>query len=321
MEGSVLCLEGSSNDTLTFVSSLVGPWRTGKLLGRQILVSDEAHEILSRKFKKVAFLSCKYNHPITLGALTLELLPSGEAPGSSFLLIRKNDRSLLYVSHWNPDTHRAIRAAKARPTNRLVVNLESGKKSTGGGAAAIRSEIERLEKTLRLVHENQERLGIIIEPSRDLHRVLAALPPHPIALYADEKTLEFASACAVSFAESHRPFRELFKGMRPLAEFKEGPGIALVSKHSKPQELPNTPWALITSHKDGDAPTQVTISERFCIAHIPGPSDILKLASETGASEVVLVNTGVAAESCVAYLTQHGMSASLLSAPQTTPLF
>jgi hypothetical protein len=321
VEGSILCLEGSSNETLTFVSSPVAPWRTGKLAGRQILVSDEAHEILSRKFKKVAFLSCKYNHPITLGALTLELLPSGEAPGSSFLLIRKNERSLLYVSHWNPDTHPAIRAAKARPTNRLVVHLESGKKSTGGGAAAIRSEIERLATLLRTVHEKQTGLGIFLEPTRDLHRVLAALPPSPIKIFGDDKVLEFANACAVSFAESHRPFREIFKNMRPLSEFEGGPGIVIVSKHSKPQTLPDIPWALITSHKEGDAPAQVTISERFCIAHIPGPSDILKLASETGASEVVLVNTGAAAEACVAYLMQHGVSASLLSAPQTTPLF
>jgi hypothetical protein len=199
--------------------------------------------------------------------------------------------------------------------------LESGKKSTGGGAAAIRSEIERLENFLNTVHETQTGLGVFLEPSRDLHRVLAALPQAPVKLYGDEKTLEFASACAVSFAESHRPFRDLFKNMRPLSEFEGGASIAIVSKHSKPQTLPNIPWALITSHKEGDAPDQVTISERFCIAHIPGPNDILKLASETGASEVVLVNTGAAAEACVAYLTQHGVSASLLSAPQTTPLF
>lgn len=321
VEGSVLCLEGISNESLTFISSPVNPWRNEKLSGRQILVSDEAHELLSQKFKKVAFLSCKYNHPITLGALTLELSPSGEAPGSSFLHIRKNDRSLLYVSHWNPDTHPAIRSAIPRKANRLLVNLESGKKPSAGGAAAIRNETERLQKTLANVPAEQKCLGVLLEPSRDLHRVLSALPPGVPCLYGDDKIIEFAQACATSFSESHKPFREQLKSIKPLSAFSDGCAVVLVCKHQTPKKLPNIPWVLITSHKDGDAPAGVTISERFCIAHIPGPSDILRLVSETGASDVVLVNTGAAAAACVAYLTQHGVSASLLSAPQTTPLF
>ncbi len=321
MEGSVLCLEGSSPDSLNFISSPVGPWRTGRMQGRQVLVSDEAHEILSKKFKKVAFLSCKYNHPITLGALNLELLPSGEAPGSSFLLIKKNENSLLYVSHWNPDSHPAIRSAKVRAVNRLVVNLESGKQSSSGGAGAVRQETEKLQKTLQNTLESGSPLGVFLEPTRDLHRVLTALPRGAVPLFGDEKTLEFAAACASSLAESHRPFREQFKNMKPLGEYAEGPGILFVNKHGTHKNLPNVNWILITSHKSAPNPGHVTISERFCIAHIPGPNDILKLASETGASEVILVNTGAAAEVCVSYLKQHGVAAHLLNAPQTTPLF
>ncbi len=321
MEGSVLCLEGSSNDTLNFISSPVTPWRNGKLPGRQVLVSDEAHELLATKFKKSAFLSCKYNHPINLGALSLELLPSGEAPGSSFLLIRKNDRSLLYVSHWNPDTHPAIRAAKIRPTNRILVNLEIGKKPSTGGAHLVRHEIDRLELALKTSYNDQKIIGICLEPPRDLHRVLATIPSETVNIFGDESVLEYASACAHSFSESHKPFRERLKKIVPLSELKNQTGIVLISKNHLPKKIPDIPWMLITSHKESEAPAQVPVLERFCIAHIPGPSDILKLVSETGASEVVLVNTGPAAEACVAYLRQHGVGSSLLSAPQTTPLF
>jgi hypothetical protein len=125
VEGTTLCLEGSSLESLSFLSSPVQPWQSGKLSGRQVLVSDDAHEILSKKFPKIAFLSCKYLHPITLGSLTLELLPSGEAPGSSFLLIRKGERSLLYVSHWNPEAHPSIRKPVLRSANRLLIRIES----------------------------------------------------------------------------------------------------------------------------------------------------------------------------------------------------
>jgi hypothetical protein len=323
VEGTTLCLEGSSLESLSFLSSPVQPWQSGKLGGRQVLVSDDAHEILVKKFPKIAFLSCKYLHPITLGSLTLELLPSGEAPGSSFLLIRKGDRSLLYVSHWNPEAHPAIRKPVLRSANRLLIRIESGEEGRGGAHHHVRHELERLGSFARQILDDQKCFGLIVKPARDLHRVLSTLPPD-VAIFADAPTLEYAAACSQSVSDLPTILRERMKNIASIDKTPpKSAAIFLISTQTNLKSRPEAIWALGTSRKtQRQTPaTDTTIIERFQIAHTPSHSDILRLVSETGADEVVLVDTGEAAENCLSYLNEHRIRATLLSAPKTTPLF
>jgi hypothetical protein len=289
VEGNTLCLEGVSLESLLFLSSPVLPWRTGKLSGRQVLVSDDAYEVLSKKFPKTPFLCCKYLHPITVGSLSLELLPSGEAPGSSFLLIKKAERSLMYVSRWNPEPHPSIRKAVIRPANRLLVNIENDDDHKVSPQNHVRHELERMNNFARQTLAEGKSLGLFFDPPRDLHRILTSLPEE-FPIFADQKTLEFATLCAQSPSDLHRPLRERLKQFSPLAAAHATPAIFLVSTYGQHKKMPSATWVLGCSRREQrqGIVAPVNFGEHFQIAHTPSHNDILKLVSETKAEGVNL---------------------------------
>ena len=125
IEHAILALDAQTSGHINFLSSVGPSYCGGKMSGKQILVSHEAHRILAQKFPKAAFLPCSYFRPIVLGNLQVELIPSGHSPGSSFLRVEKKNDSLLYAAHWSKRTSSTLRRAAFRQAETLLLKLQS----------------------------------------------------------------------------------------------------------------------------------------------------------------------------------------------------
>ena len=95
LSGSILWLDSHHIGDLSFLSSPSESYRYG---GPQFLATRETIRILRMDRKKQSnALVCQYHHPISLGRLKIELLPSGEGLGSALLHIETGKSKILYA--------------------------------------------------------------------------------------------------------------------------------------------------------------------------------------------------------------------------------
>lgn len=69
---------------------------------RRILATDKTVRILTRGTGKIEALTSPYRRPFQLGALELELHPSGHVLGAAQLLVQRDGRRIVYTSDVNP---------------------------------------------------------------------------------------------------------------------------------------------------------------------------------------------------------------------------
>ena len=94
LDGSILWFDARLTQDLSFLSS---PHLVDAALPSQILTSQESALILEALYRKPDGLVGRFNHPIRIGQLSLELIPSGVGLAGANLLIETGKQKVLYA--------------------------------------------------------------------------------------------------------------------------------------------------------------------------------------------------------------------------------
>jgi hypothetical protein len=323
VEASILGLEQQSNENLNFFSSCALAVETKRPHGKQVLLSNEAHRLLSWKFPKTPFLVCKYFHPLSLGNITVELLPSGESQGSSFLLIRKGDRSILYASRWSLENCAYLRSAALRKVDKVLFRFE---KPFSHATLTTRHELERLDAVVAQHFANAKSVAFVADPIRDAPRLMPLLLQWRDRVFIDENIAPYLASLAETLPLGARiePFPVWKQSARKIP--REGTILALFTPqgYRKRESQLAGEFELVTTIANFNltAPSEtVSQAQAFQVAPQPNLADALRVMKETEANEAFILNNGPAAAQCAQSLRSHGIRVSLLSEPQTSTLF
>lgn len=341
IEHAILALDAQKSGHINFVSSAGPAFCSGKLTGKQILVSHEAHRILVQKFPKSAFLPCSYFRPIVLGNLNVELIPSGESPGSSFLRIEKKKDSLLYASHWSKRTTPALRRAAFRPAETLLLKLKNDPSALF--ATSVRRELERLTEFCAKLLRAGERVVVVADACGAAHHILGALTEQRLPVCPDKNLIPLMNAeeSPVQSTQAHlvqqkpTPLQagegtRWNQGAKTL--WVENPAhqpcVILLSKEHllarRQRSLPNGIWVwtgLMDQHAADRCPwlAHLNFAEHFALNFAPDLSEIDDLVSEVHPRQVLVCGEG--SHTCVHHLTRRGIDAQVFAPPRLETLF
>ncbi len=67
----------------------------------KVIATPETIRLLDKKIKKSVALACPYKRPFTIGNVQVELIPSGYIPGSSQIVVNKDDDTIIYTGEIN----------------------------------------------------------------------------------------------------------------------------------------------------------------------------------------------------------------------------
>ena len=91
---TLLWLDAKQGKELSFLSRCQAQ---PKKITSKIIATEETIHLIRSFQSEVSSLSCQYQRPFSIGALSLELLPTGGPFGSAALLLQQKASSLLYV--------------------------------------------------------------------------------------------------------------------------------------------------------------------------------------------------------------------------------
>lgn len=323
VEHSLLSLEGQSQAHLNFLSSVGPSYCYGKLTGRQVLISDEAHRIIIGKFPRASFLVCQYFRPINLGNLTIELLPSGACPGSSFLRIEKRNDSLLFASHWSRKVSASLRKAVYKKANTLLISLQADPATIL--STTSRRETERFLEFARKIYQAGETVVAVVDAFGEAQDLASRLYEEGLPVYYDAKLLALMKIIHDSVAPAYAPGWLKSTRGRPLEGTSKG--VVLVSKQhllSRPaRSLPSGIWVWIgpdlEAHQHSPALGKLSFSDVFYVQTAPDMAEIYELVTEVTPSQVLVYGEG--AEKCAHHLHGKGVRAEVFSPPKIDTLF
>lgn len=337
VEHAILSLDGKNQSHINFLSSAIPTLFSGKTGGKQLLVSHEAHRILAGKLPKAAFLPCSYFRPIVIGNLQVELLPSGQSPGSSFLRIEKKNDSLLYASNWSNRPTSLLRRAAFRPATTLLLQLHADPSALF--ATSVRREMERLGEFCSKLIRAGERVVVVADAAGTAHHIAAlltelrlpvAIDKHlQILMEADNEpqtaiaTPHFASSLSGSSSTS---WNHGAKTMWVDVNSNQ-PCVLLLAKEylttRKQRSLPQGIWVWtgldLHAHSRCTWLNHLNFSEHFALQFSPDLSEIEELTRETCPKQVLVCGEG--AQTCVHHLTRRGIDAQVFAPPRLETLF
>ncbi|MEN9826344.1 MAG: Metallo-beta-lactamase superfamily domain [Pseudomonadota bacterium] len=342
IEHAILALDAQASGHINFLSSVGPSYCGGKMSGKQILVSHEAHRILAQKFPKAAFLPCSYFRPIVLGNLQVELIPSGHSPGSSFLRIEKKNDSLLYAAHWSKRTSSTLRRAAFRQAETLLLKLQSDPAALF--ATSVRRELDRLGEFCSKLLRAGERVVLVTDACGAAHHILGMLTEQRIPVYPDKhlQTLLQTESENPNFSiatptphntASHNKTSENTRWNNGAStQWVENPAqqpcVILVSKEHllarRQRTLPQGIWVW-TGLQDHFVATQcpwlahVNFADQFATHFAPDMSEIEDLVEEVRPKQVLICGEG--SQTCVHHLTRRGIDAQVFAPPRLETLF
>ncbi len=323
VEHSVLSLEAQSSECTNFISSAGPAYISGKLFGKQVLVSDESYRLLSPRFPKTAFLPCQYFRPIVLGNIQLELLPSGESPGASFLRIQKKDDSLFYASHWSRQNSAALRRSVFKTSKTLMVRLH--KDPNAVFSVTARRETERFLDFSRKIINASENLVAVVNTFGEAQNLSYHLDNLKIPYSFDSKL----HAVMKSFQET-LPAAQCPSWLKEVNRYNAespSPSVILVSKQhllqSRPKSLPDGIWVWIglDSEEQLRHPwlSCIAFTDTFLLQDNPDITDLLDMIKEVNPQQILLFGEG--AQNCATVLARQGLHAECFSPPRLQTLF
>jgi hypothetical protein len=331
LEHAILALDAKSAGHINFISSVGPSYCTGKLGGKQILVSHEAHRILAHKFPKAAFLPCSYYRPIVLGNLHVELMPSGSSLGSSFLRIEKKSDSLLYASHWSKRSTPALRRAAFKQANTLLLKLQSDPSALF--ATSVRRELERLGEFCGKLIRAGERVVIVADVCGTAHHIVGMLTELRLPICLDKHLQLLMNTDSESSQSNQRIQSEAPRwdqGARtvwvdqPTAQAC----VMLISKEHvlarRQKSLPQGIWVwtgLLDQHLAAQCPWlgHLNFADSFAIHSAPDLSEIEDMLTEVRPKQVLVCGEG--SQTCVHHLTRQGIDAQVFAPPRLETLF
>lgn len=323
VEHSLLSLEGESATHLNFLSSVGPAYCYGKLPGRQILISDEAHRIVAGKFPKASFLVCQYFRPINLGNLTLELLPSGACPGASFLRIEKKNDSLLFASHWSRKVSASLRKAVFKKANTLLIKLQNDPATVL--ATNARRETERFLEFAQKIFHAGETLVAVVDSFGEAQDLASRLYEEGLPVFYDAKLATLMKLIHDSVAPAYAP--AWLKGIRSKLPEGNTRGVVFVSKQHlvsrTTRSLPSGIWVWMGSdfeqYQHTPAVSKLSFSDIFYVQTAPDMAEIFELVTEVSPSQVLVYGDG--AQKCAHHLHGKGVRAEVFAPPKVDTLF
>lgn len=324
VEHSILNLEGESPLHLNFISSAAPVYGQKKLHGKQLLVSEECYRILVKRFPKAPFLVCQYFRPITLGHVTVELLPSGRCPGSSFLRIEKRGESIFYASHWSRRASTAVRKAAFKKANTLLLKLQADPLNIM--ATNSKRETDRFLEYAEKITGAGESLVAVVDAFGEAQDLACRLFESRIRVSCDPKTYGLMKTINECLPPMNSPswfnsLRKATPGPAPM------PGVILVSKeyllHQRMKVLPKGIWVWIGLDKPALAPvpwlSHISFGDTFLIQNSPDIAEISDLIREVSPQHILMFGEG--AKNCVHHFVKQGMHAELFAPPKVETLF
>ena len=323
VEHSIVTLDGDSAAHINFLSSAGPAYCNSKISGKQILVSEEAYRILATKFPKASFLPCQYFRPIVLGNIQVELLPSGESPGSSFLRIEKKKESLFYASHWSRQSSSAVRKAVFKPSTTLLLRLQSDPFHIF--STNSRREIERLIEFAQKIIRAGENLVVVVDAFGEAQNLASRLHEALLLISCDAKLYQVMKMIHDSVPPTQVP--PWMKALKKYAAENVQPSVVFVSKQhlmqQRPRTLPKGIWVWVGLDVEVQARNpwlaNITFADSFAIQNKPDMSEIYELVNEVKPSHVLIFGEG--APNCVHQLARHGIPAEFFAPPKVETLF
>lgn len=322
-EHGVISLDASSSVHVNFVSSAELALFGQKPTCRQLLVSEETHRMLAARFPKTNFLPCPFFRPIVLGNLSVELLPSGAGPGSSFLKLSKSSDSLFYAHAWSKKTSAAIRRAVTREAQTLLVRLQADPSQVL--STTSRRETDRFLGFCQKILAAGEHTVAVVDSFGEAQTLAARLTENHIPVSCDGKLFKLMKAMHDSLAPAQLP--AWLRGLQRFSPSNRLPGVVLVSKEGllsqRPRILPTGIWVWIGT-EDPARRTRpwldyLSFSESFAIQDSPDMAELSELVHEVRPKHVLLFGPG--APTSAHHLARQGVSAEVFAPPKIETLF
>lgn len=323
VEHSLLNLEGDSAESLVFISGVGASYLSGELTAKQVILSDEAHRVLVGKFSKTSFLVCQYFRPITIGNLTLELLPSGASHGSSFLRIEKKNDSLFFASQWSRKISGSIRRAVYKKAKTLLLKLHVD--PTTVLATNSRRETERLIEFAQKITHAGETVVAVVDSFGEAQNLAGRLYEEGLNVAFEPKLLSIMKIIYESMPPAYAP--AWLKNLRGTQTKSVGAQVILVSKQhlvaKSTKSLPQGIWVWIgpdyPDHSFAPTISQLNFSDTFFIQSAPDLAEIFELVGEVSPSQILVYGQG--AEQCVHQMHARGLRAEVFAPPKIATLF
>lgn len=323
LEHSVLTLDAEHSSLVNFISSPGPAYLSGKLSGKQILLSDEAYRILLARFPQTPFLPCQYFRPIVLGNLSIELLPSGESPGSSFLRVQKGQDSLFFASYWSKQSSSAFRKAVFKRSQMLLLKLHANPFQVPGTSA--RKEVDRLLELAQKILRAQENLVIATDSFGEAQHLASRLHAAALPTACEPRLHSIMKTLGDSMPPTEVP--SWLRNLRKHSAQSSEPCVVLVSKEpllaQRPRSLPKGVWAWLGNElpQGFQQPwmSGLTFVDAFAIHNAPDTAEIQTLVSEVRPSQMLVYGEG--APQVVQWLAGRGVPAELFAPPRLQTLF
>lgn len=280
---------------------------------RQTLLSEDAFNVLKWRGLAGSFLPCPYFRPLSLGHLTVELLPSGEGCGSSFLHISSaKTSSALYAHHWGALPSRAVRQAAPKPADVLVLRLLAP--PAPASHAHDRKELGRFYDFAAGIVSAGEWVVSVLPSISAMHMVFGEMHLRGVPVYVDSSLLRGLSSLLPKAPtdEGKGTFEPLRRIPARMGLGQEPPGLIMLgSDNLRAGRLPALPgaiWCLLgecTVQQALLSQSGVALAERFPITFAPDMADIQSLVQAVQPRHVTVAGPG--AEAVAATLGRQGL--------------
>ena len=322
LEHVIINLEGTASQYLNCYSSPSPVFFNKKLFGRQALVSDECHRIIAKNNNRIPFLVCHYYRPITLGHITVELLPSGASPGSSFLFVQKKEEKLLFASHWSKRNSPSLKRAFVKKAQTLLIKLRSDPSQLL--ATNSRRECDRFIDFCKKITAAGENIIVVTDPFEEGMYLASILADEGLSLATDSRLLRLFKLIQQGVSKNEAP-----QWLQKVKSFKQisQPSVIMISRHDflhhRLRVVPRGIWVWIgledPTLQRSSWLNRVSFADRFLIQNAPDNGEILSLISEVSPTTVLIYGEG--AKNCVTHLQRQGVHAELFLPPRMDTLF
>jgi len=253
----------------------------------------------------------------------VELLPSGESPGSSFLRIQKRQESLFFASYWSRQSSSAFRKAMFKPSQTLLMRLHANPFLVPGTNA--RKETERLVDFAHKILRARENLVIATDSFGEAQHLASRLHAGGLVTACDARLFRIMKTLESSMPPAEIP--GWLRLVRKHSSAPSEPSVVLVSKEQlliqRPRTLPQGVWVWL-----GSEPPQgfrqpwmagLTFVDAFGIHNAPDSAEIQTLVSEVRPQQTLVYGEG--APQVVQWLAGRGVQAELFAPPRLQTLF
>ena len=344
-------VERDSSPSILFLSSLSQLFNLkhqGNLsqlteMAPQILLSDEAYRIAVKHFPSLLFLSCHFNAQLSVGNLSLELLPAGDSPGSSMLWLGKRNDDMLFANYWSKKTTSAFRKNAPKRAQTLVLKLRSqhnfaGMRGFSGNYGFVpkdlskeqKKETERFVELANKVTKAGENLIVPVDFFGEVQRLAAriAQADAQIPVMYCPRVHNVMSSWRDSLPTSETPawLNSLVKLDKNSAQHSAA--IIFISKsrllQHGPSEFKEGVWVWLGAEipNRGYTPhslSQISFAECFALHESPDSAEILTLIQEVRPNQVLICGEG--SSQVVHWLVGKGINAQMFIPTKTKTLF